>query len=167
MALGNGIIGVLESALNFCIGLVNSFLSVVVGGFKGLINGLGDLIEGLAGFLGFDIDLSVNWSIPQISKLSIPRIPTVALATGGVVTGPTQALIGEGKYSEAVIPLDDSPQMQELINKIVEAIDKDDPNPQPVEVRVFIGDKEYDAYTYKASERGKKIVGKQPVKIGG
>ena len=28
-------------------------------------------------------------------------------------------------------------------------------------------DKEFDAYTYKASERGKKIVGKQPVKIGG
>ena len=76
-------------------------------------------------------------------------------------------MIGEGKYSEAVIPLDDSPQMNDLINKIVDAINKDDPSPQPVEVKVYIGDREYDAYTYKASERGKKIVGKQPVKIGG
>ena len=41
------------------------------------------------------------------------------------------------------------------------------PVPQPVEVKVYIGVKEYDAYTYKASERGKKIVGKQPIKIGG
>ena len=167
-SLGNGLIGLIEGALNCCISLLNSFLSLVVGGVKGLINGLGDLIEGLAKFLGFKIDLSVNWNVPQIPKLSIPRIPTAALATGGVVTGPTHALIGEGKYTEAVIPLDDSPQMHDLIAKIADAVNKDDDNPtQPVEVKVYIGDKEYDAYTYKASERGKKIVGKQPVKIGG
>ena len=76
-------------------------------------------------------------------------------------------MIGEGKYDEMVMPLDDSPQMNDFIDKIVEAINKDDPSPQPVEVKVYIGDKEYDAYTYKASERGKKIVGKQPIKIGG
>lgn len=29
----------------------------------------------------------------------------VGLAKGGVVTGPTAALIGEGRYSEAVLPL--------------------------------------------------------------
>jgi hypothetical protein len=90
------------------------------------------------------------------------------MATGGVVTGPTHLIAGEGKYSEAILPLDDSPQMNDLINKIVEAIDKDNPsNPQPVEVKVYMGDKEYDAFTYKASERGKRIVGKQPIKIGG
>ncbi len=49
-----------------------------------------------------------------------------AMATGGVVTGPTFALIGEGKYDEAVVPLGDSPQFKsmkesiasEVINKI-------------------------------------------------
>lgn len=30
----------------------------------------------------------------------------IALAKGGIVTGPTNALIGEGKSAEAVIPLD-------------------------------------------------------------
>lgn len=39
---------------------------------------------------------------------------TPAMAKGGVVTGPTFALIGEGQYNEAVIPLGNSPQMQEL-----------------------------------------------------
>jgi hypothetical protein len=58
--------------------------------------------------------------------------------------------------------------MQDLINKIAEAVDKNnDTDPKPVEVRVFVGDKEFDAFTYKASERGKKLVGKQPIKTGG
>jgi len=30
------------------------------------------------------------------------------MATGGLVTGPTAALIGEGRYPEAVLPLNDS-----------------------------------------------------------
>lgn len=39
---------------------------------------------------------------------------TIGLATGGIVTKPTFALIGEGKYDEAVIPLGNSPQMAQL-----------------------------------------------------
>ena len=88
------------------------------------------------------------------------------MATGGVVTSPTYALIGEGRYNEAVIPLDDSPQMQDLIQKIADAVDKDKPD-TPVNVSVYIGDEEFDAYTYKAAERGKDKVGAQPVKTGG
>ena len=30
-----------------------------------------------------------------------------AFATGGIVTGPTMGLIGEGRYNEAVVPLPD------------------------------------------------------------
>lgn len=54
------------------------------------------------------------------------KVNANAMATGGVVTGPTFALIGEGKYDEAVVPLGDSPQFKsmkegiasEVINKI-------------------------------------------------
>lgn len=91
---------------------------------------------------------------------------TPKMATGGVVTSPTYALIGEGRYDEAVIPLGDSPQMADLVQKIADAVDKDKPD-TPVNVHVYIGDEEFDAYTYKASERGKKKVGAQPVKTGG
>ena len=39
---------------------------------------------------------------------------TVGLAKGGVVTGPTFALIGEGQHNEAVVPLGNSPQFAEM-----------------------------------------------------
>ena len=38
--------------------------------------------------------------------MSIPEIPY--LAAGGVATGPTTAMIGEGRYQEAVLPLSDA-----------------------------------------------------------
>lgn len=155
-------VSIVKMPINLIIGIINGLINGVESGLNWIIGGINsisfevpDWVPGIGGStFGFNLSY-VNWG----------RIPY--LAQGGVVTGPTPAMIGEGKYSEAVIPLDDSPQMNDLINKIVEAIDKDDPSPQPVEVKVYIGDKEYDAYTYKASERGKKIVGKQPVKIGG
>lgn len=39
---------------------------------------------------------------------------TPQLATGGVTTGPTFAMIGEGRYDEAVVPLGNSPQFTEM-----------------------------------------------------
>lgn len=39
---------------------------------------------------------------------------TAALAAGGIVAAPTLALVGEGKYPEAVIPLGQSPQFQSM-----------------------------------------------------
>lgn len=95
------------------------------------------------------------------SKSSTPK-----MATGGVVTSPTYALIGEGQYDEAVIPLGNSPQMAELVQKIADAVDRTSTS-APVNVQVYIGDEEFDAYSYKASERGKQKVGAQPIKTGG
>lgn len=165
VGIGNFLISVVEGIINGVIWLVNSLVELIWQAIQGLINIVLGGIEGIADLLGFDLDITLNYEVPNIPDLHIPRIPK--MAKGGVVTGPTTLIAGEGKYSEAILPLDDSPQMKDLIDKIAEAVDKDDPDPQPIEVRVYIGDKEFDAYTYKASERGKKIVGKQPVKIGG
>lgn len=88
-----------------------------------------------------------------------------AFATGGVVTRPTMSLIGEGRYNEAVIPLGNSPQMEQMLNKFAQvAAAQGSATPQ---VNVYIGQDQFDAYTYKASERGKVLVGKQPVTLGG
>ncbi len=45
-----------------------------------------------------------------------------AMATGGVVTGPTIAMVGEGKYPEAVVPLGGSPQFAEMKADIANAV---------------------------------------------
>lgn len=44
------------------------------------------------------------------------------LATGGIVTGPKLALIGEGQYDEAVIPLGQSPQFTSMKQGIAEEV---------------------------------------------
>ena len=86
-------------------------------------------------------------------------------ATGGVVTKPTMALIGEGRHNEAVIPLGNSPQMDQMLSKFAQiAATQGSATPQ---VNVYIGQEQFDAYTYKASERGKTLVGRQPVVLGG
>lgn len=75
----NGIIGIVENGVNFCIEKLNT-LSWTVPGWVPLIGG---------NKWGFDIN-----------KVHIPR-----LASGGLVTAPTYSLVGEGKDNEAVIPL--------------------------------------------------------------
>lgn len=86
-------------------------------------------------------------------------------ATGGVVNQPTMALIGESRYSEAVIPLGNSPQMSQLLNQFAQIASQQGSGAP--EVNVYIGQEKFDAYTYKASTRGRKLVGKQPIKLGG
>lgn len=45
-----------------------------------------------------------------------------AMATGGVVSKPTMALVGEGRYPEAVVPLGDSPQFASMKTDIANAV---------------------------------------------
>jgi hypothetical protein len=54
-------------------------------------------------FSNFDFS-SIDFSGFSLPGFSIGGLPT--LAEGGIVTGPTLAMIGEGKGPEAVIPLD-------------------------------------------------------------
>lgn len=52
-----------------------------------------------------------------VMKALVPQ-----LATGGVAYGPTYAMIGEGRYPEAVIPLGDSPQFTSMKSDIANAV---------------------------------------------
>jgi hypothetical protein len=45
-----------------------------------------------------------------------------AMATGGVVSSPTLALVGEGRYPEAVVPLGNSPQFNSMKEDIANAV---------------------------------------------
>ena len=82
----------------------------------------------------------------------------VAMATGGVVSGPTRALIGEGQYDEAVVPLGNSPQLNDMLDKFASKV-----SDRPVNVKVQIGEEDWDAFTYKSTQRGSYSVGVTPL----
>lgn len=171
LGFGNACIGVFEACMNAVIGLVNSAISFIWNGIKALINGITGAIESIADFLGADINLQIGAEPPAIPYVSIPRIPTF-LATGGVITRPTDAVLGEGTYDEAVIPLGNSPQMRELLQDFADVVQKNNnaPGPSesaPVQVHVYFGGKEIDAEIYQASKRGEKLVGAQPIRKEG
>lgn len=167
VGIGNSIISIFEAAINAAKDIINVFIAAAYTGVVGLINSVGGAIETVADVV-FDkkIDLTISSPPFQIPEITVPRIPE--MARGGVVTSPTYLLAGEGRYNEAILPLDNSPQMEQLVQRIADAVDRDGKSgsgsgSSPVEVRVYIGGKEYDAFTYKAAKRGEKIVGAQPI----
>lgn len=165
IGLGNAMITAAESVVNAIITLVNDAIEYIYNAIVGLINSVLKALSGIASLLGLNLDLKVEAPPPQIPLLNIPRIPL--MAKGGVVDSPTMAMIGEGQYDEAVVPLGDSPQMQDLVQQIADAVNKPDDGKtpqQPVEVRVYIGGKEWDAEVYQSARRGATTVGAQPVK---
>lgn len=78
-AVVNGVIDIFETGVNFIVSMLNK-LSFTVPDW---VAGIGGETFGL-----------------HFSSVHIPR-----LATGGLITGPTYSLIGEGRYHEAVLPL--------------------------------------------------------------
>ena len=83
------------------------------------INLLLEAINTIAGSLGFSLELGIDVQPPQIPYFEAPK---VGMATGGVVTSPTNALIGEGRYDEAVVPLGNSPQMKQFADSVADRV---------------------------------------------
>lgn len=104
--------------------------------------------------------------VPSTGKAQIGGNLQVPMAAGGVVMRPMSALIGEGKYKEAVIPLEDSPEMASLIKKVAEAALGTAKGDSNVDVKVVIGGTEWDTYVYESYERGKRSIGVRPIKVG-
>lgn len=129
----NGLVSVLKVPVNLIIGLINGVLKGITTVINYAIKGINklkltvpDWIPGIGGKkFGFNI-----------TELTAKQIPT--LATGGVVDSPTYSLIGEGAYPEAVVPLGNSPQMQELIDKIAEAVDNKPDDNIPILVTMYL-----------------------------
>lgn len=146
----NTLAGLLTSLLPTLLrNLLNSAINTLTGGFYNYVKG-----GGVTGGIGKPVEGVLPWN------------KSTGFATGGVVTGPTRALIGEGRYEEAVIPLGNSPQIDDMLSRFA-AINSQQGGGSPTEVRVFIGDKEWDAFTYQSSQRGAKLVGASPVREGG
>lgn len=80
----------------------------ITSNFKGAINTLISMWNGLSFTLGGGSFMGVD--IPSVT-LNTPDIPY--LAAGGITTGPTLAMIGEGREDEAVLPLS---KLEQMIN---------------------------------------------------
>ena len=143
----NMIVEIVKFVFNGVIGLLNGVLGAISGAINGIINAINkisvtvpDWVPGIGGKkFGFDLPGVGNWQIPY-------------LASGGVVTSPTMAMIGEGKHDEAVIPLGNSPQMKDLVNQIAEATRSKGSN-EPIQVNVYIGNEQVAEYTHRAEKR--------------
>ena len=107
---------VLVAVMNTVISVINTAISLVYNAVVSVINLVLEAINAIGGALGFTLDLGINAQAPQIPYMQIP------MATGAVVTGPTSALIGEGRYDEAVIPLGNSPQMRQFADSVAERV---------------------------------------------
>ena len=95
------IVDALFSGLRFGFELVKTYFTAVFGFYKTLFNGIASAWNNTVGKLAFTIP---SW-VPFVGGkgFDVPDIPM--LADGGIVTGPTMAIIGE-KGPEAVVPLD-------------------------------------------------------------
>jgi hypothetical protein len=107
-AFSDGFVATFEAIKDFFVGIINGMIGLFEGFINGIIGGINWLI-GKINTLSIDVPatpfndaFTMGFNFPKFSEVSIPRI---ALAEGGVVTGPTNALIGEAG-PEAVIPLD-------------------------------------------------------------
>ena len=90
----------MKAGFNGVVTAISTYVHTLVGIYKGLFNGIADVWNNTVGKLSFKIP---GW-VPGIggAGFDVPNIPK--LATGGIVTGPTIAMIGE-RGPEAVVPL--------------------------------------------------------------
>ena len=73
-----------------------------------------------------------------------------------MVTTPTYALIGEGRYPEAVMPLGNSPQMKDFVRQIASAVNS---NPSEQVFNLYLDGKQITASVEKHQrERGAAIL---------
>ena len=117
--LFNAVGSVVVAVMNAVISIINGAISTIYSAVVAVINLVLEAVNAIAGVLGFTLELGIDAQAPQIPYFQAPK---VAMATGGVVTSPTNALIGEGRYDEAVVPLGNSPQMKQFADSVADRV---------------------------------------------
>jgi hypothetical protein len=96
----------IKTAIEGSVEFIKGYLNTVLGFYKSIFNGIAKLWNSTVGKLSFSVP---DW-VPGLGGkgFKVPQIPM--LAEGGIVTGPTLAMIGEAG-PEAVVPLSKMGQM--------------------------------------------------------
>ena len=141
------IAGVLSIPINIIIGGINLVLNGITGAINSVVRAINSISVDIPSWVPFVGGKHIGFNLSEISTWSIPY-----LASGAVVQSPTLAMVGEGHYDEAVIPLGNSPQMRELIDQIAEA-SRSRGDDTPVQVQVYIGNEQVAEYMHRAAKR--------------
>lgn len=99
-------------------------IGAITAAIGGLIAALGFLKHNYA-MAGIGLGIAATGGVTSLVNIAVDDYEAnnkTKLATGGIVTGPTRALVGEGKYSEAVIPLGASSEFASMKNDIASAV---------------------------------------------
>jgi len=96
----NSVFDAIKTGVTASVDFIKGYLNTVLDFYKSIFNGIAKLWNSSIGKLSFEVP---SW-VPGLGGkgFSVPKIPL--LADGGIVTGPTLAMIGE-RGPEAVIPL--------------------------------------------------------------
>lgn len=130
--IGTSIMKMFKGLLGYLLDLVSVAINSMLTGVNLILNAIGsDPIEVNIKqmVLGEEDEEPGNTSSTQTSTQSPP---TIGLATGGIVTSPTTALIGEGGEPEAVVPLSkassvgfgENEKTIQLLERLVMAVEK-------------------------------------------
>lgn len=98
--LWENIKSIFKSAVNWLIGIVEGFVNFWIKGINFLIRGLNKISFDVPDWVPFIGGKKFGVNIPLVSEIKLPR-----LASGGIITGPTLAMLGEAG-PEVVYPLD-------------------------------------------------------------
>lgn len=128
--LSSKVVSGLTSILNSAKSLASSIASTISNAASSAASAAKDVVSSVTTTIK-NVGTNVKNAVTGSTKKK-PR----KMATGGVVTGPTYALIGEGRYPEAVVPLGNSPQMQDLVQQIADAIGNKPTNDDTTPIQV-------------------------------
>lgn len=106
-----------KAYVNFWIGLFESFVNNISNGINTMLGGLNMVLDGIKTASFGSINLHVN---------KIPMVKLPKLAKGGIVmptAGGTNVTVGEGKYPEAIVPLNGRNSLGTTINVYVQSAD--------------------------------------------
>lgn len=145
----DGIVNIVKIPINGMIALINGFLSGMTSAVNAAVGAINSISLDIPDWVPFVGGKHIGFSIGYVNAPSIPY-----LANGGVVTGPTMAMVGEGAYDEAVIPLGNSPQMAEFVDKIAQAV-SGRANETPIQVKVYIGDEQVAEHMQRVNSRNR------------
>lgn len=104
--IGGVISNVLTNVLGFVTEKIEQLINLIIGGINWVIGKLNSISIGPLP----DWDILGEYAGAEIG-FNIPELPELALAEGGVVMGPTNALVGEGGEPEVVAPLSKLPTL--------------------------------------------------------
>lgn len=85
-------------------GAIGKAIGTMTGYIRGAIGGIRSLWNSTIGGKGFSFPSWLSY-LPGVSGLAGQSFNIPFLADGAIVNGPTLAMIGEGQYPEAVVPL--------------------------------------------------------------